>query len=357
MRAQDFSAFALRALKQRNPTPRAIELGFRKYGLLLNGSIESVDLSGPFDSTAAEVVRVEINFTGTDLDNMPRSAFAKIFRGEGILSHGRTELKFFTDIVPYLKTNIAPQLYAFWELEDTLVLLMEDLTAIGTKEHIVLTSQCLDIIPDAVAQFHSIGWNSSFLRHPSFGGGRAIATKMQIASLETAKENNAFIQPLITNFLRTHQRELTLAEIDVLNGLSKNWFRVFSERIQNSNLTLIHGDFHLLGNIFFIPSNNQIRVIDWADTKVGLGAHDLAYCLLSTTAEDRRDRDSKLMKRYLDCLLANGVRDYDWLQLKFDYRLALLNNLLQSVSQNSLRWYRRTFEVVQIWTAEEILSS
>ena len=118
----------------------------------------------------------------------------------------------------------------------------------------------------------------------------------------------------------------------------------FLERTKGAHaLTLIHGDYHVLGNILFSPSNRSPRVIgatthycwllstihradailtyvravvyfhsDWSELKPGLGPHDVAYMLISAPSDDRPGRDRMLLRRYWEGLAAVGVSGYTW---------------------------------------------
>ena len=140
---------------------------------------------------------------------------------------------------------------------------------------------------------------------------------------------------------------LAPAERALLDDALAHWEARFVERASGGHaLTLIHGDFHLLGNIFFAPHTPAPRVIDWSELKPGLGPHDLAYGLLSAPAVDRPARDLALLRRYHDGLVAAGVTDYGFALCQWDYRFSLITNLFQAVFQNSPHWFRKTAAVV-----------
>ena len=123
-----------------------------------------------------------------------------------------------------------------------------------------------------------------------------------------------------------------------------------------SAITLIHGDFHFLGNVFFRPDDVQPKVIDWSEAKPGLGPHDLAYCLTVVPTEDRLTRDRILLRHYWEELRNAGVRDYSWELCEWDYRFSAISNLFQSVFQRSTTWYRKSLAEIEALGSREVLA-
>jgi aminoglycoside phosphotransferase (APT) family kinase protein len=149
-----------------------------------------------------------------------------------------------------------------------------------------------------------------------------------------------------SSFLREQAAELTSADTALLEEVLAWWEARFVERAAAGQaITLLHGDFHLLGNIFFAPDLPLPRIIDWSEIKPGLGPHDLAYALLSAPSSHRVARDLAMLRYYHESLLASGVRAYSWELCHWDYRFSLLTNLFQSVFQRSAFWFRKTAAV------------
>ncbi|CAM3772777.1 hypothetical protein DEFR109230_11560 [Deinococcus frigens] len=155
------------------------------------------------------------------------------------------------------------------------------------------------------------------------------------------------------SFLKNH--ELSAGERALLR-LMDRWPGVFQQRVGRGDLTLIHGDLHLLGNVFQSADALELRLIDWAQIKRGLGPHDLMYMLISADAPDRLERDAALIQRYRLGLVSAGVVGYALEQCLDDYRLSLLTNLFQSIFQDSLKWFRKTAALVELWRCAELLT-
>lgn len=86
--------------------------------------------------------------------------------------------------------------------------------------------------------------------------------------------------------------------------------------------TLVHFDFRA-DNLFF-DSDGSIVVIDWQAISQGGGVADVGYFLSQNlSTDDRRAHEDALLRDYHDALVANGVTDYSFEQLKEDYRVGI----------------------------------
>ena len=179
-----------------------------------------------------------------------------------------------------------------------------------------------------------------------------------VLNLAGLEENMRIAKTGLKAFAEDRASELTRAEAQLLRKLARRWEEVFRGRTQAmKEVTLIHGDFHLLGNVFFARADSlSLKAIDWAQAKPGLGPHDLMYALISAPAHDRLARDTSLLKCYHTELRARGVAGYSWAQCLWDYRFSLLTNLWQAILQNSLHWFRKTVELVGMWESEALLA-
>ncbi|MCB0080068.1 MAG: hypothetical protein KDE47_04020 [Caldilineaceae bacterium] len=142
--------------------------------------------------------------------------------------------------------------------------------------------------------------------------------------------------------------------------LSVKWIELFAARVANGRaLTLLHGDFHVLGNVFAAQLGDRrvLKIIDWSEAKRGLGPHDLMYMLLAIDVDDRYKRDLRVLQRYHRGFQVAGVTDYEWEQCLWNYRFSLLTSLFQPLFQDSVRWFKKTMEVVRVWHSTELLET
>jgi aminoglycoside phosphotransferase (APT) family kinase protein len=173
---------------------------------------------------------------------------------------------------------------------------------------------------------------------------------------EVITRHAAAVRTEATSFFATTS-ELEAAEHSVLDDVLDAWVQQFHARVANGlAITLIHGDFHFLGNVFFTPYDVRPKVIDWSEAKPGLGPHDLAYCLTVVPADDRLARDRLLLRRYWDGLRRAGIDDYSWELCEWDYRFSVFCNLFQSVFQRSMKWYRKSLAAIDALDARAALA-
>jgi hypothetical protein len=74
--------------------------------------------------------------------------------------------------------------------------------------------------------------------------------------------------------------------------------------------------------------------MDWQSPSCDLAAYDLVNLLAAYWTRDQRredNREIKLLRRYHQGLLANGVQNYTWEDLMADYRTALIFWILMPV--------------------------
>ena len=277
---------------------------------------------------------------------------------------GLPELRFYTELAPVAKSPLVPTLYGAINdaKSQTCVLLLEDLLPEYELAALPLSEARLAATVDELALWHAFWWNHLRLLEPDLQtpAPEEDVTRMPHALNVTGlEENERLAQKALETFIQLCSDELTAAEIQLLQKLKSFWGKTFRRRLQSAHqLTLLHGDFHLLGNVFFARAGNtSLKVIDWAQAKPGLGPHDLMYALLSADVPDpeRVARDTALLKRYYAGLSTGGVSGYSWTQCLWDYRFSLLTNLWQSVSQESLNWFRKTVTVVSVWESEALL--
>jgi hypothetical protein len=315
---------------------------------LSGAALASVEVVESFCASSAEVGRLRL--TAAD----GRTSFTVIGKsatGAG-LAAARRELRFFERLAP-LWDHPGPDLLGAWEAslgdETRLLLLTEDLNATGYGLASGEMSQAqLHGVTDTLVSLHARFWED--LQAEILDAAHPASSPTQSAQAWPAsviEAHAAAARAGTVSFLKAASNEITPPERALLEEVLEAWERQFLARAAGGRaITLIHGDFHLLGNIFFAEDQSRPRVIDWSELKPGLGPHDLAYCLISAPAEDRPGRDMALLRRYWEGLLAAGVEGYGWDLCQWDYRFSLLTNLFQSVLQGSSFWFRKTAALV-----------
>jgi hypothetical protein len=320
------------------------------------GAVRAAEVIDVFPSHLAEVVRLKLTYTEDAPSDAPATLIAKLSEGEAFDSDGLAEIRFFNRIAPGVADLPAPAFYGSLVDPDAraCVLLVEDLEANGYRRAAPDLSQAdLDAVIDRLADLHAQLWNAEWPTPAAFARPRESLTRCtQAWPPEVIRANADFMGPRIAAFANVHRDALTTDDLALLADLAAHWGEEFTTRVQGRrNLTLIHGDFHVLGNIFLASDGRAPRFIDWSEAKPGLGPHDLAYVLVSIPADDPAARNRRAIQRYHDRLTRLGVAGYDAGQCAADYAFSLRTNLLQAVLQDSVTWFRRTADAVRALAA------
>jgi aminoglycoside phosphotransferase (APT) family kinase protein len=175
----------------------------------------------------------------------------------------------------------------------------------------------------------------------------AVTQSAQAWPPEVIAVHAAAARRAVASFVDAASAQITPSERALLDELVEAWEGRFLARVAGGRaITLIHADFHVLGNVLFAAGDPRPRVIDWSEAKPGLGPHDLAYCLVGVACRDRPARDRALVRRYWDGLRTAGIEGYGWELCWWDYRFSVCTNLFQAMFQGSVMWFRETAAVV-----------
>jgi hypothetical protein len=315
------------------PSPFSIDVVTRALG----ERVASVEVVERFAASGAEVARLQVEGP----DGRSRTVIGKSATGTG-LAAARCERRFYEQLAPRW-AHPAPALLG--ALEDgagdgaRLVLLTEDLEAAGYARPLAtgVPEAQVDALIDTLVRLHAAFWDHLGAdvvdwAHPA----PSVTQAAQAWPVDVIAANAAAVRAEAARFAAAP--ELTAAERALVPELLDAWECQFRARVACGGLTLIHADFHVLGNIFVAPGRPP-RVIDWSELKPGLGPHDVAYLLTPLPAADRRARDAAVLRRYWDGLRAAGI-DYPWTLCEWDYRFSQFAKLFQSVFQGSVRWFR-----------------
>jgi len=315
---------------------------------LRSGDWASVEVVERFPASSAEVARLRL---GSADGRRSCTVIGKSATGAG-LEAARRERRFFEGIAP-LWDHPGPQFLGACEQgegeEARLLLLTEDLEAAGY--HLPSSGAApaqLEAVVDTLVRQHSRFWEDLQPGLLPTYSGHSVTRAAQAWPVATIEANALAVRAETLRFLDALSAEMAPFERALLDEVLDGWEHQFLARVDGGRaVTLIHGDLHLLGNLFFSPDLSSLRVIDWSEFKPGLGPHDLAFALISAPAERRVERDMALLQRYWDGLRAAGIGDYGWELCQWDYRFSLLTNLFQSVFQGSAVWFHKTTALVE----------
>jgi len=318
----------------------------------------AIEVIERFVAQGTNVTRILIASNPSSDVQLPQTMIAKWTSEAANLPEVWSEIEMHRSALPMLPEGPSPMSYGtVVQPEDhSALLLTHDVTIDHNWPTYPVGPEDLERIVDVIAGMHAFWWDIDVLTAPRFASPMPRPTRMPRASPIGVIEANAVaIGEPIRSFLVAQDNELSELEKRLLGSLEHHWGDLFLHRMRNQgSITLIHGDLHLLGNVFLHREMGTVGFIDRADCKPVLGPHDVAYALISAGTEDRTTRDTALLRRYHDRLRAAGITGYSWPLCVWDYRFALLTNLLQCVLQDSLRWLRKTTAIAQVWECDRL---
>ncbi|TCC22903.1 phosphotransferase family protein [Kribbella speibonae] len=293
----------------------------------LGTPVSAVEVLELFEASRATVARLLVRRSGAP----DVTVIAKLARGTDATA-ARREVQFFEQLAPRWD-HPAPEVLGVHDSGDAVLLLTEDLTAAGYR--VVgadVTDDQLRGAVDVLASLHALFWND-VADVPALGS--SVTSSAQAWPPGVIAHHAAAVRAEADGFF-AETSELSPSERAVLDVVVPAWERQFRARVEaGEHLTLVHGDFHVLGDIFFTDHDPRPKVIDWSELKPGLGPHDLAYALSALPA--RQPDAEGLLRYYWKALNAPG---YSWDLCAWDFRFSVISNLFQSVFQHSVKWYR-----------------
>lgn len=293
---------------------------------------------GPVSEVCAEPLESSAGFTGQVVrlalrggPDIPATVIAKLPNADAgrralfhRLGYAARELAFYRSIAPASGVRV-PDLY-FGEVDaDTgdSVLLLEDLGAqrcLGS-----LRSECsFDDAASAVAalaRFHADWWSNT-----------DAVEWIPDVRLGAEKTRAAVAGPWRVVFdarVRAHAPEL-LADGGPLPGLLDalgDRLADLRQALAGAPTTVVHSDFRA-DNLFRMPDEGEIAVIDWENIVRARGGMDLGlFAMASMSVQSRREYEPALLRTYVDTLAGRGIADYEMAQCRRDYRLGIANSV------------------------------
>lgn len=343
-------------------TPERLTDIFGKEGWLKNGWIEKVTIGEQFPGFADLIARLHLSYSSTGFDHPPRTLICKAFGPEWYSSAAQAELHIYRHFVPKMANVPTPRLYGSFDdpIDKVIILLQEDLADQFTHLSHPINDEWLATLTDVLANLHAFWWEHESLNDEMLLIPQETVTRMpQALNVSGLRENEMQMYQAMTRFIDQHRENLSEEETSILQLLNARWREKFAARIENHrSITLLHGDFHLFGNIFAAKEaqdNRHAKIIDWSEAKRGIGPHDLMYMLLPLDTSNRHQRDLCLLQRYYTGLQKAGVEGYEWDQCLWDYRFSLLTSLFQPLFQDNIHWFKATMKVVRVWHSIELL--
>lgn len=323
-------------------TPARLTKILRQSSAKLNGQVSAIKLI-PQSGTTSKIAKLAITYTEGSTGDLPATLLLKICQSLEF-GNNASEVNYYAkDYLDLEKVAIPHCYHAVYSGEKRAYhLLLEDLTATHTNNWEITPSlKYGQAVAQALAKMHAHWWGSDRLNQY----GTTIPTA---GNIQTYLDN---VQPGLDPMLEATKTDITAQwQADLREIFAKHPAKM-AERLKNpSGFTVVHGDVNP-GNVLSHRENTTpIYIIDrqpfsWSLT-TWLGVSDLAYMMVHWwDTEIRRNLEFEVLRTYHHTLLENGVKDYTWEQLMYDYKLCAIQSLyvaanwcISDEERKQMRW-------------------
>jgi len=360
-------------------SPSLVTTLLRRGGRLPTGAVTRVDYHD-LPSQSSQIARLRLYYDRDAPTGAPRSMILK--RNLSVawaVQASADEVRFYRTVggLPD-HPRLVPECYA--PLHEALTgeshLLLEDLSA----THVPATSDrdaqvagdvpdddTIEAVVDTLARIHAYWWDHRLLRDGIFPllDWNGDTTRYG----EYQQHRRRSWQALSARAAAEIPPDMHELLEDVFARLPAHWDRHMADRVRDRrHLTLMHGNSYFVNFLVPLPgTRGDTYLIDWQCPTANIGAHDLVnLCATFWTREQRRhgDREERILRHYHRRLTDHGVVDYDFDQLRDDYRSGLIYWLLvpiQDAYGGAPRDYwwpklRCLVEAYHDWNAGELLN-
>ena len=303
----------------------------RRAGALDTGRVSAVHVTGSASKIRSSTVRLALTYEG-GVAGAPTSLFLKtaLMRRDGRPVHTNDrEITFYRDVAPALPPGLVPRCYGTVNAADATPwsLLLEDLS--GT--HAVATEHPL---PPPAATCRSILRRWGRL-HAAFWDDARLDTLAEQPPAEAWTDVLRRSEDRYRTFINRHGDLLSVERRRVYQQLLAAGPRLVERFRAGRPLTLVHGDAHWWNCLAPRGGDPEdVRLIDWEDWTVAVGAMDVAYAVAMLWFPDRRRAlERSLLDDYHEALVEGGVSGYDRRSLDEDYRWSVVLGMLRPIWQ------------------------
>jgi len=207
--------------------------------------------------------------------------------------------------VAHASPLMAPRAHVARQREGTtdFVLLLDDLGALDAADHLDgLTIERVERVIDTFAEFHAWAWNL-----------RPEATRASVFPALADPVTVGLYTMGVAPGWATYQAHGRASAPDGLEEFMADFPRYLPGLLAEVSEppTLLNGDLRA-DNLFFDVNDNPV-VVDFQLVMRGAGIWDVAYLVgQGMTPAERDGREKQLVQRYIDALVANGVRGYSF---------------------------------------------
>lgn len=307
-------------------TPEWITHALVEGGYLKSASVKSIEkkILGDAKGFLSSVVQVKIEYDTIQQD-APGSVVVKIepepggFKDFGDeLNAFEREIRFYKEVAPNLSIRL-PELYYAVDKSPAYSMAMEDLSSFVPGDQLVgMHEQQVITTVEEIARIQALYWNNEALAKLKWMPDTNSMSNDYIGKWESFVENFGYC--------------LSDAGKELCSKLAHN-IEWKGAEISKRQKTIVHSDLRE-DNLLFPPpeSNDSILIIDWQIAVKSIGAFDVARLFGgSEVPKERKGHEFKILKRWHDTLLQNGVEGYTWEDAIYDLRLGMLSYLCYPV--------------------------
>ncbi len=264
-----------------------------------------------------ETRRFHLQYAGTPPAGAPASLVGKFSSANPVAREsGRTmgwyraEVMFYRELAARAKIRTPLPYVAELDEAGDFALLFEDLAPAqqGDQMRGCTLAEAQAALHEA-ALLHATFWNDEHLMRQPW---------LYVPPGSQGYYSTELVERSWKNVVDNYQGFLTPEQMNCCDRFVRN--HVYWNQPRPMPKTYQHCDFRP-DNMLFGGPDGRIAVVDWQTGGFLGSGMDLAYFLSGCFDRDtRRQHELALMQRYYDELLANGVRDYSFDQLRDDYR-------------------------------------
>jgi hypothetical protein len=231
------------------------------------------------------------------------------------------EVNFYRNIAGAISIRTPECLYADMDCSGTgvpFVLMLEEVHGARIPDQIAgMTLADAEQVIDALADFHACWWRAP-----------ALDTMPWLPRYNNPlyKAAGPAIGATLPAFRAMYGERVPSAPVEMLTAWAPRWGDLLDWYVARGHDTFVHYDVRG-DNILFggtgAASPDELCLLDWQLAVRHLGPHDVAYFLgWSVTTELRRAHEARLLRRYHDRLVDQGVADYPFSRCEDDYRVS-----------------------------------
>ena len=253
------------------------------------------------DAHSGTTGRVRLRAAWNDDSDAPKSLFGKLAPTDplsrqfvAMTDMGRREARFYAELATEVPVRVPRPIWSGWSESDEhgYFMLFEDLSQANCRFPTAQDDDALDSaegMMDTLAKLHGQYWQSERFSKDLSWIEAPMRSEFGPRLVEQAIEQFGDRMPREFHELATLYLEHNEAVCDLLDSGPQ---------------TLTHGDSHI-GNTFM--DRDEVGLLDWACVCRAPGIRDVSYFLCnSVSTKTRRERESKLLARYLAKLEESG---------------------------------------------------